>query len=230
MLQYIGKKYKYFFFGFLFILLSTVNNTQLLNIFSFNSKVKTIEVLGLDNDLNENIRNKMEFLTDDNIFNINENKIISSLNDYPFIDKYKVSKIYPSKLIIYLTKTDYLAKIMVSNIKYIVGSNGRLIDNKFVKDEIELPNIFGNYSEKSFLNLIKKINYTKFNYKQIKNLYFFPSERWDIELKNNLVIKLPKNNLESSLKKINKLIKDKKFRNIKIVDLRIPGQIIILNE
>ena len=27
-----------------------------------------------------------------------------------------------------------------------------------------------NFSEKSFLNLIKKINYTKFNYKQIKNL------------------------------------------------------------
>ena len=40
-------------------------------------------------------------------------KVTHILNKYSFIDKYKVSKIYPSKIIIHLTETDYLAKTMV---------------------------------------------------------------------------------------------------------------------
>ena len=28
---------------------------------------------------------------------------------------------------------------------------------------------------------------------KLKNLYFFPSKRWDIKLKNNILLKLPKN-------------------------------------
>ena len=49
-------------------------------------------------------------------------------------------------------------------------------------------------------------------------------------MKNNLLIKLPRNNLESSLNKINKIIKDNKFSNARIIDLRLPGQLIILNK
>ena len=72
MLQSIDKKYKYFFFGFLFILLSTVNNTNVINSFNFTPKVKNIEVFGLKIDINEEIRDKMEFLKHKNIYNIDE--------------------------------------------------------------------------------------------------------------------------------------------------------------
>ena len=105
-----------------------------------------------------------------------------------------------------------------------------MIDIKHVRDETELPNIFGNFTSKSFIRLIEKINYAKFDYNEINNFYYFPNLRWDIEMKNNLLIKLPRNNLESSLNKINKIIKDSKFSNARIIDLRLPGQLIILNK
>ena len=230
MLQSIDKKYKYFFFGFLFILLSTVNNTNVINSFNFTPKVKNIEVFGLKIDINEEIRDKMEFLKHKNIYNIDEKKITHILNKYSFIDKYKVSKIYPSKIIIHLTETDYLAKTMVNNVKYVVGSNGKLIDVKYAQDKIQLPNIFGNFSGKSFINLIKQINNTNFNYNEVNNFYYFPSKRWDIEMKSNLVIKLPKDDLENSFNKLNKILTNSKFNDIKIIDLRVPGQLIILDE
>ena len=230
MLQSIGKKYKYYFFGFLFILLSTVNNTELQNSFNLNPKIKVIEVFGLHKDLNDKIKNKMAYLKYRSIYKIDENKIINNLQEYAFIENYKVSKVYPSKLIIELIETEYLAKTILNNQKYIVGSNGKLIDIKHIRDESELPNIFGNFSSKSFIKLIEKINYAKFDYSEINNFYYFPNLRWDIEMKNNLLIKLPRNNLESSLNKINKIIKDSKFSNARIIDLRLPGQLIILNK
>lgn len=230
MLQSIGKKYKYYFFGFLFILLSTVNNTELQNSFNLNPKIKVIEVFGLHKDLNDKIKNKMAYLKYRSIYKIDENKIINNLQEYAFIENYKVSKVYPSKLIIELIETEYLAKTILNNKKYIVGSNGKLIDIKHVRDETELPNIFGNFTSKSFIRLIEKINYAKFDYNEINNFYYFPNLRWDIEMKNNLLIKLPRNNLESSLNKINKIIKDSKFSNARIIDLRLPGQLIILNK
>tara|TARA_B100000965_G_scaffold130828_1_gene109065 strand:- start:403 stop:1095 length:693 start_codon:yes stop_codon:yes gene_type:complete len=230
MLQFLDKKYKFFFFFFLFILLSTVNNTTLVNSTSSLSKIKVIEVLGLKEELNEKIKNKVSYLKNKNIYRINEKKIVNDLNKYSFIEKYKVSKIYPSKIIIHLTKTNYIAKTMLNNKRYIVGSNGKLIDDKYAEDKIELPNIFGKFSSKSFTKLVEKIEYTKFNYNEIRNFYFFPSQRWDIEMKNNLVIKLPKNNLEKALTRINQLINNEAFNNIKIIDLRIVDQLIILNE
>ena len=230
MLQFLDKKFKFFFLFFLFILLSTVNNTKLANSTSSFSKIKVIEVLGLKKELNEKIKSKVSYLKNKNIYKISEKKIVSDLNKYSFIEKYKVSKIYPSKIIIHLTKTNYIAKTMLNNKKYIVGSNGKLIDDKYVGDKIELPNIFGKFPSKSFIKLVEKIEYTKFNYNEIRNFYFFPSQRWDIEMKNNLVIKLPKNNLEKALTRINKLINNQSFNNIKIIDLRIPDQLIILNE
>ena len=230
MLQFKGKKYKYYFFGFLFILLSTVNNTELQNSFNLNPKIKVIEVFGLHKDLNDKIKNKMAYLKNRSIYKIDENKMINNLQEYTFIENYKVSKVYPSKLIIELIETEYLAKTILNNKKYIVGSNGKLIDIKHARGEAELPNIFGNFSSKSFIKLIEKINYTKFDYSEINNFYYFPNLRWDIEMKNNLLIKLPRNNLESSLNKINKIIKDSKFSNARIIDLRLPGQLIILNK
>ena len=41
-------------------------------------------------------------------------------------------------------------------IKYIVGSNGKLIDVKYVGDKIQLPNIFGNFSSEKVLLILLK--------------------------------------------------------------------------
>ena len=96
--------------------------------------------------------------------------------------------------------------------------------------EIELPNIFGKFSSESFIELIKKINDAQLNYEEIESFHFYPSGRWDIKIKNNIIIKLPKNNLELAFMKINKIIKSDKIKNIKIIDLRIPSRLIISNE
>ena len=60
-------------------------------------------------------------------------------------------------------------------------------------------------------------------------MFFFPSKRWDIEIKNGIIIKLPKLNVKKSLNQSFEVLNDEKFKNIKIIDIRIKNQI-ILNE
>ena len=114
--------------------------------------------------------------------------------------KYTILKKYPSTLNVRIEKTKFFAKINKNNKIFYIGSNGKLIKNNI---KYELPFIFGNPSINEFLTFKKIIDNSKINYEEIKNLYYFQSKRWDIELNNNLIVKLPKKNLDNSLEKWN---------------------------
>jgi len=53
--------------------------------------------------------------------------------------------------------------------------------------------------------------------------------RWDIQTRNNTIIRLPNNNIELALKRAKKIIESNKFNN-KTIDLRVTKQIIFSNE
>ena len=72
---------------------------------------------------------------------------------------------------------------------FFFGSNGKLIkSDKFDKN---LPYLFGLSSYKNFLKIKKIIDESKIIYKNIKNFFYFPIGRWDIELNNGILLKLP---------------------------------------
>ena len=56
---------------------------------------------------------------------------------------------------------------------------------------------------------------------------FFPSKRWDLELKNNIILKLSKDYTKRSLDQVFELLNNDNFNNIKAVDARIKNQIIL---
>ena len=70
------------------------------------------------------------------------------------------------------------------------------------------------------------IDKSNFDFDSIKNLYFFKSKRWDVELKDGLIIKLPLKRIDVSLEILAKILKDEEFKNSKTIDLRQKGQII----
>ena len=94
----------------------------------------------------------------------------------------------------------------------------------------KLPFVFGKVSNDYFINLKKIIDKSKFEYKEIKTFYFYPSNRVDIKTKDGILIKLPLINLSEALRVANLIKKDDKFKNNKIIDLRIANHIITSNE
>ena len=207
----------------LFISLCTVSNIE-LNKKNF-LKIKKINIFGINNIEVSNVKNEINNLNINNIISLNKNEISNVIDSYNIVENYKIFKKYPSTLNIEIIKTNFLAKINYDGKTYIVGSNGRLINEKFKNDH--LPYIFGNPETKEFLKLKEKIDLSKFSYDQIKNFYFYPSKRWDLELKDGIRVKLSNLNIVKSLNQSFEFLNLKNLRDIKIIDLRVKNQIII---
>ena len=219
--QQKGKKI--FIYLFLFLIVGSINNIALTKIEFKN--IKNIEISGLDESENTDLLKNIDDLNLDNIFFINRNKISKIINSNSLVESYEIFKKYPHTVDIKIKKTNFLAKMKINDKLFLIGSNGKLIDVKFL--DTEVPFIFGKPQIDEFIQFTNIIGKSNFSLNQIKNLYFFPSKRWDLELKNNIILKLSKNHTRLSLDQAFKLLNDNNFKDIKVVDARIKNQIIL---
>jgi len=220
----LQKKSKIFIYLIFFLFLGTINNYTLLRSNTF--KIKNFEILGLENNYKKEIENSLINSRKINIFFINKNYFKSILNSNSLIETFQVFKIYPSTLNIKIKKTNFLARLNINGDIFLIGSNGKLTKDFLQSNSEILPFIFGNLKVEDFLKIYSIINTSDFKYKNIKNLFFYKSGRIDLELKDNILIKLPLDNLESAFKKIFQLISNNQL-NKKIIDARVPNQIIL---
>ena len=219
------KSKKILIYFFLLIVVSSISNYSFNN-FKFN-QVTNIIISGLDQKSNQILSNKIKNSTKENIFFLNPNEITKLINSNSLVEKYEVFKKYPSTISINIKKTNFFAKINKNGKTFLIGSNGKLTFSEELYDE--LPYIFGQPGINEFLKLKKIIDDSKFSYSQIENLYFFPSNRWDIKLKENILLKLPNNYTKENLDHLYEFLESNNENNFRILDYRIKGQI-ILNE
>ncbi len=222
--QLIDKKNKIIIYLILLIILSTVTNKSLENQDSYPIIVNKINVSGLSDNNNLKIKNELGDLLSKNIFLITKDNINKKISQYNLIEEYSVKKIYPTQIDIKIKQTKFIAKIAGNN-NFLIGTNGKLISNESTSEE--LPFLFGNFNSENFIIFQKIINNSKFNFKNFRSIIIYPSNRWDIQTTEGILIKLPEKNLVNALKIAHKIINNDKFKDGKIIDLRIFNQIIV---
>ena len=208
---------------FFFTILVTVNN---INFLSFNlPQISNFTISGLNNFEKKEFEDDLNFLRNKSIISIDREEVSKKIYSNKINEDLFIFKKYPSELKIINKKTNFLAITKKNNQDYYIGSNGNFVLTKsIIKD---LPFIFGDVEPEEFLKFKLYIDKSKFDFNQIKNLFFFKSKRWNIETKKGIVIKLPLNQIDLSLNILTKLMNEEQFKNKKIIDLRNKGQIII---
>jgi|TARA_B110000114_G_C15016956_1_gene367245 cell division protein FtsQ len=223
MLQLIDKKNKIIIYVFLLLILSTTNEKFVADQNSNPSKINQIKIEGLSNTNNLKIFNQLKNLSYKNILLINKEEIQKVISRYNVIEEYSIKKIYPSTIDINIKPTKFVARL--SSNDQLVGSNGKLIEDK-QNSEI-LPYIFGEFNSQNFLKFKKDIEQSKFTFNKFKTLYFFPSNRWDVLTHDDVLIKLPQNNIFKSLNLAYIIIDGNDFKKKKLIDLRVNNHLII---
>ena len=224
--MHLHRNKKFFLYFFLFLLIGTLNNKNLDKL-HFNN-INKIIITGLDDKNNNELKKKLEILKLKNIFFINDLTINEIINSNNLVEKFTVFKQYPSSLNIKIDKTKFIAQVKKGENNFLLGTNGKLI--KLLEKNKNLPPlIFGNFENENFFKLKKAIDDSNFDYDKIKNLFFFPSGRWDIETTSGLLIKLPTHNAKLSLERGMKFLENNNGKKIKEIDLRQQNQIIIIN-
>ena len=220
------KSKKILIYFFLLILVGSINNNSINNLKL--EKVKKINIFGLEKNDQKIILYKLNNLDLKNIFFINKRKFQNIIESNSLVEEYNVIKIYPQSININIKKTSFIARINKNGKFFLIGNNGKLSDNN--NSKIELPFIFGNPEIKEVLELKKIIDQSNIEYSQIKTLYYFKSNRWDLKFKNNILIKLPVKIEKETLDNISIFLTNFETTNEKVVDARIKNQIIVINE
>ena len=212
------KSKKILIYFFLLLVVGSINNIN-LNSLKFQN-INNISISGLDIKNKLILLKKIENLNLNNIFLINKTDLTDEIESNALIENYSIFKKYPSSLDVNIKKAKFLAKINKNGQILYIGSNGKFIKNN--SSNHQLPFIFGNPKVIEFFNIKEIIDKSKISYSEIKNLYFFQSKRWDLELMDNTIIKLPNENISLALNLAIEFLNDYKF-----IDARIKNQIIL---
>ena len=220
--QRISKKI--FLYLFIFLSLVTVNNKKYSNDFY---KIKYFNISGLNTLETNKIYEDLKDFKDDNIFIFDKKNMSQKIYSNKFVEKLKIFKIYPSTLKIEIEKTKFLAIVKKNNTNYFIGNNGKLIE---VKNEIlDLPFIFGNIDIENFFKFKEIIDNSNFKFDEIKNFYYFKSNRWDVETKKKISLKFPSNLTIKKLNFISKIVEKNNFEKNVTLDFR-QNKMMVINE
>ncbi|MDA7704814.1 FtsQ-type POTRA domain-containing protein [Candidatus Pelagibacter sp.] len=221
--QSTGKKNKIIIYLLFLIILSTTSAKFINDQKKLSSSISKINITGLSERKNSEILNNLNNLLYKSIFVISEDEIRKILEKYNIIQEFNIKKIYPSTLNIEIKQTKFIARVS-NNSQYLVGANGKLIEDKS-NNEL-LPYIFGEFNSDDFLSFKQNIKKSAFSFSNLKELSFFPSGRWDILTDKDILIKLPQEHIVASLNLSKKLINNNNFKDYRFIDLRIKNHLV----
>ena len=221
----MNKPIKFLTFLLLLVFLSTYfpnyNNKN-------NSILFPIQTIKIENTIALNIEEvypALQSLKGESLFFLSKEKIKNSLVKFDFVSSFKVKKIYPNTIKILIIEKKPVAIFVQEKKKFFISDNGELINYIQSEDFSNLPILFG--KKNNFNNLYIQLKKINFPINTIKSFHYFEIDRWDITLKNDKLIRLPKDNYVEILKNFISIKNDSKFKKYKTFDYRIKDQLIL---
>ena len=208
---------------FLLILFTTFNSQQKFIISHFD--LKTIEIennfLLKDND----IKNLLISFYNKNLVLLNNDEVKKALMQNSLIESFNIKKKYPNTLKVKIFEKKPIAVLFDKKNKFYLSEKIDLIEFRNLPNYQTLPYVLGNKDDfKIFYNNLKKIN---FPLNVVKKYTLYETDRWDLETKDNQVIKLPSKNYLKNLKNFLDLKSKNDFGKYKLFDYRISKQLIL---
>ena len=227
--QSINKK-KIYFYLLILLFLSSTFNFNIISKFNNLNLISHISIVGLSEKEKNLLQRNLEIFKNKNIFFVRKEEVLEILKKNSFLGSYNIAKVFPSKILVNVKKTEFVGITILDGVKFYIGKNGKLTEVSLVEREYNLPQVFGKFNVTKFLNLQEILNSNGFNLNEIKKYYYYKSNRWDIESNDDLILMLPSENLEIALKNYHTLLKTNKIIENNLIDLRLKNKIILSNE
>ena len=208
---------------FLIILLTTIDSKQSFVISKFNLKTIIIENNLLLKD--KDIKSLLIPFYNRNLIFLDNKEVKKALLQNSFIESFNIKKKYPNSLKIEIFEKKPIAILLNKKNKFYLSEKIELIEFKNLPNYQNLPYVLGNKSDfKIFYDNLKKIN---FPLDLVNKYILYETNRWDLETKNNRVIKLPADNYIKSLENFLNIKSKNDFEKFELFDYRINNQLIL---
>ena len=211
-------------FIFLIVIIVFLKFPSLLN----NSfQIKNVIIEGSEkSNISEIENNVTEFKG--NLIGLNFNSIKEIVESSEWVKRASIKKVLPSTLKINVTENDPYAIYFQEGKSFLIDLDGSIITEINLNNyEDDLLFVRGENSPELLEQLIRDISITFPNLTQtLEEVEFIEKRRWNLKLNNKLLVKLPDENIQQSLKNLKQLFEEQEVMesNIIEIDLRIQGR------
>tara|TARA_B100001248_G_scaffold161695_1_gene121972 strand:+ start:15769 stop:16425 length:657 start_codon:yes stop_codon:yes gene_type:complete len=207
----------------LLLLLTTITSRQTIII----TKLK-LKQINIENNIlvaEDELKKLLAPIYERNLIFLSYIEIERILMQNSFIESFEIKKIYPNTLKIRIFEKKPIAILVDKKKKYLLSDKIDLIDYQILKINKNLPMVVG--KQKDFKILYSNLKNIDFPFDMISKYILFDSGRWDLVTKNKKIIKLPTKRYNRSLKNYVNNNNKRSFKNYKVFDYRIKGQLIL---
>ena len=163
-----------------------------------------------------------------NLIGLNFNSIKEIVESSEWVKRASIKKVLPSTLKINVTENDPYAIYFQEGKSFLIDLDGSIITEINLNNyEDDLLFVRGEHSPELLEQLIRDISIAFPNLTQtLEEVEFIEKRRWNLKLNNKLLVKLPDENIQQSLKNLKQLFEEQEVMesNIIEIDLRIQGR------
>ena len=190
-------------------------------------QIKNVIIEGYEkSNISEIENNVTEFKG--NLIGLNFNSIKEIVESSEWVKRASIKKVLPSTLKINVTENDPYAIYFQEGKSFLIDLDGSIITEINLNNyEDDLLFVRGENSPELLEQLIRDISIAFPNLTQtLEEVEFIEKRRWNLKLNNKLLVKLPDEKIQQSLKNLKQLFEEQEVMesNIIEIDLRIQGR------
>jgi cell division protein FtsQ len=140
-----------------------------------------------------------------------------------------IERRWPDTIFVRLQERQPIARWQYNAQVRLVDTDGRMVVAKADEDITQYPIIVGKGATKQIVPFFKLMNGQPELWEQVRAATWVSKRRWDLTLKNGMVIKLPADNTELALSRFMKLMSRENLleRDLAVIDIRLPHQAVL---
>jgi cell division protein FtsQ len=156
------------------------------------------------------------------ILSVDIKDVKEQLEKNPWIKAVAVERQLPATLYIAILERAPVAIWQINGKLYLIDEDGFNITAKNIENFAYLPHVVGIDANIYAVKLIEDLKYDTAIAKKMVSAVRYGERRWNLNLEENITVKMPEKNFEAALKYLSDLNKVSKLfgQNYKIIDLR----------
>lgn len=192
-------------------------------------RVESVGVMGLENLATQHVLRLTGLKSGLPIFAVSLQQTKEQLESVGWIENAEVERVLPNQILIRVTERKPTAIWQFQERLHLVDEEGTIIQSGSVGPYWELPMIVGKDAHLYMPHLFTTLSEMPDLLNLVDHALWVGARRWDVKLKNGVLLKLPELQPEFAISKLQQLEHEKKLfdRAIKTIDLRLPDRVFI---
>lgn len=194
-----------------------------------NFNIQNIQVLGIKNISKNKIDKIIKSQATQIISKINIDMIKEEIEKIEWVENIFIQRRLPSSLRIEIQEREPIAIWQKNKNHFLVDKNGKVIHSSVSKEFSHLPIIVGDFAPLTAFQVIQTSVLFSNLKKRITGFICVRGRRWNVEIDNSLIVKLPTENIHQAFSVLSDMIKHNKISRVlmETVDLRDEDRVII---